>query len=506
MRLVILFILCCSVFFPGFAQENFYGDYAMYDLEKDVSLDLESARLVDVLKMLSQQTSLNFVSTDAVRDRKLTLYMEKVPLKEAMDILFKANNLTYDYYPESKIFVVKEMGRPSLEIKTKIYYLKHLYVAQSRLQTEIDLVMGETNSGSDEDSENIQNENGIKAAVKAVLSEAGKVVEDPTTNSLIVVDVPSQFAIIDEIVSMLDVPVAKVMIEVEMLDVSTTTVDSMGIKWPENLIKADVMGQRVTSFPFGSIGTKENFVWGSGVTTPSGNWDIPAGLSANKFGPTVLTVIGADLALNFLRTQSDTKFLARPKILTLSNQTAEIRITTDEAIGIKKTEGESGDITFDVDRTETGTRLRVTPLVSRDSRDITLFVEMEVKEALDSGNFAAADGSFITGTIKDPEERSAKGVVRLKDGQTLFMGGLSKKNKSKSGRKIPILGDIPFVGRLFRHKGTNEEERELMVFLTPHVLNDIAPVAKTSSFSVLREQFNPVKGKAVKLALDSFVR
>ncbi len=511
MRNIFILFMAISFIFPGlvFSQDNIYGDYLIYSLEKNVSLDLESAQLVDVLKMLSQQTRLNFVSTEAVRDRELTLYMENVPLKEAMNIIFKANNLTYDYYPDSNIFVVKEMGKPTLELKTKVYKLKYVRVDSTRMQTEIDNVMGttEATTGTDDTSQDEKKEEGIRGAVNSVLTEFGKVTIDPIQNALIVIDVPSRFPMVDEVVRELDVPVPKVLIEVEMLDVAKGTVDEFGINWPQAIASLTVPGTRATKWPFGDKGTG-----GRGSTleslTAAGHpdlWNFGA-WPANHFGPTILTVVGAELALDFFRSQADTKFLARPKILTLSNETAEVKITTDEAIGASQTIAGAADTTsFDIERAETGTKLRVTPQVDKATGDITLFVEMINKIATNS-DFVFENSEFISGTVKNPEERSTTASVRLKDGECLFMGGLIRKTETDVETKVPIIGDIPYVGRLFRHNSKNVRESELLVFITPRVVEDATfrPSA-TKGSAARREQGNSARQTAVTLALDSIV-
>ncbi|MCF7916423.1 MAG: hypothetical protein K9L61_01435, partial [Candidatus Omnitrophica bacterium] len=212
------------------SSADIYGDYFLFSSEKSVSLDLEGARLIDVLKMLSQQTGLNFISTEAVRGRSLTAYLKEVPLKQAMDILFKANNLTYEFYPEAKMFVVKEMGRPTIELKTKVYHLKYARALTSNMQKEIDKILKETKGiveeeGGEDGGGQQQKKTGIKEIISQVLTDVGKVVVNDATNSLIVVDVPSQFPVIDELVSKLDVPPVKIMIEVEILDVDKDAVD-----------------------------------------------------------------------------------------------------------------------------------------------------------------------------------------------------------------------------------------------------------------------------------------
>ncbi|MCK5287954.1 MAG: hypothetical protein KAJ79_02745, partial [Candidatus Omnitrophica bacterium] len=284
--------------------------------QKTVSMDLEKARMVDVLKMLSQQTGLNFVTTEAVRGREVTLYMDKVPLKQAMDLIFEANNLAYDFYPESKAFIVKEMGKPSIELRTKIYRLKYVRVSGSRLQKEISEKMGETGGDSD----------GLKGALGGVLTEVGKVIEDSATNSLIVIDVPFQFKIIDEVIRKLDISNPTVMISVEMLDVSKSKLDKMGFKFENGLYAKYTPGARSSHYPFTRSLVKNA---GSQLESSSDSSNSLLGILDLRSFTTVM---------QFLTEETTTKFIARPKILTLSNETAEVNITAQEAIGVTTTE------------------------------------------------------------------------------------------------------------------------------------------------------------------------
>ena len=177
----------------------------------------------------------------------------------------------------------------------------------------------------------------------------------------------------------------------------------------------------------------------------------------------------------------------------------------NEAIGVSKTEatGGSGTTTFTIEREETGTKLRVTPQVDMETGEVTLFVETVVKEAKDSG-FTFASAGFVSGTIKNPEERSATAVARLKDGETLLMGGLIKKEGSNQKTKLPILGDIPIIGNAFRWKFDDVQERELLVFLTPHIIGGKPVLAGGSGFSQ-REQ-GSFKRESMRVALDRYSR
>lgn len=464
------------------SQDNIYGDYLIASLDKEVSLDFENAQLNDVLKLLSQQIGLNFVSTEAVEKRAITLYLENVPFKEAMDVIFKANGLSYDYYPDSKIFVVKELGKPSIELKTKIYYLKYARLATSKIDKHsLDMLEGE--SEESEEDEAI----GIRDTVAGLLTEFGRMAEDPLTNSLIVTDVPLQFPIIDEVISKLDVPPAKVLIEVEMLDVATSHLDNIGFNFANGLTGSFTPGSRQTRFPW------DNRLFGPGT----GGAD-----------PTLSTLSLASFTavMKFLTSDSSTKFIARPKILTLNNEKSEVNLTLDEVVGLTTTTNEDGSTTQEIEREDTGTRLTVTPQVNLLTKEITLSVEMFNRESQDS-NISVS--GMTSGFVKNVEERGTRSIVRLKNGETLFIGGLIKKESSETITKIPLLGDIPLLGRLFRYKNvpsTDNTNRELLVFLTPRILGEEGSSELKRAKVLFREQENSSKMNSIRIALDRYNR
>lgn len=481
LTIILLLVLSSS---GVFARDNTYGEYLLDIFDKKVSLDLEGAKLVDVLKMLSQQLNLNFISTEAVRERILTLYMEEVSLREAMDIIFKANNLAYDYYPDSNIFVVKEIGKPTLELMTKIYQLKYARIKSSRMETEIDDMLSDDEEEEESEEDDDEESSGIRSAVEAVLSEFGKVTEDPVTNSLIVVDVPVQFPVIEDVIQRLDIPLTKIMIEVEMLDASKSRLDQIGFNFENGLTASFVGGSRQTRFP-----------WDNRLFGPNTGGADPT-LST-------LSLESLSVVMQFLSQDSRTKFLARPKILTLANETAEVNLTLNEVIGLTTTENEDGSTTQEIEREDTGTKLRVTPQVNPATKEITLVVDIFNKESVDS-NISVS--GMTSGFVKNVEERGTKSVVRLKAGETLFIGGLLKKKEQETVTKVPFLGDIPLIGRFFRYTNrpsTANANRELLVFLTPRIVKDGKSLVERVK-ALPREQEDFSKENSVKVALDRY--
>jgi type IV pilus secretin PilQ/predicted competence protein len=490
-----IFILVLSAFsfyasLPANADTNYSlspGQGNFFDDSIEISMDFKDASLKDILKILSVQSGLNFLSSEAVQERKVTLYLDKVPLKNAMDKIFQTNNLYYEYDRGANIFIVKDMGKPEIELVTKIFALKYASVSVSQLNRELG---GNLGGGSADSS--------ITAIIRKLLSNAGSVLEDGRTNSLIVRDVPTRIPVIAEAISALDVPQPQVLIEVEVLDVNKGLLDKVGFNFGTTPFDMVIKGSTLKStWPFPSLGDIAKKTIDRGLT--SGSIDFN---NANT------TAGGYEIMFNFIRQQSDSKTLARPRILTLNNETAEFKITTNEAIGINQTQNNGGSIETSVVavREQTGITLRVTPQINPETGDITMFIMPSVKDTSTSSLSTTAN------PIKDPEERSTKSIIRVKDGETIMMGGLIRKAYSKTVSKLPFFGDLPFVGRLFSGKSvTPNTERELLVFITPRIIKD-----ETFKFAEMRKYRIPVpereqevnamghRAKEVNGALDKY--
>jgi type II secretory pathway component GspD/PulD (secretin) len=442
--------------------------------EPMISLDFQDAGLKDVLKIFSIQSGLNFIASEGVQDRKLTLYMDSVPLSQAMDKIFKANNLSYDLDRDAGIFIVKDWGKVTTETITKVFYLKHATVSSSSLKsemsnqltsTDVSFSTGSTSSSSSSSGSSggtgkygSEQDAGITKAIKKLLSKEGSIIEDFRTNSLVITDTPVRMAVITQVIAALDVPVPQVLLEVEMLDVSKNVVDKLGFSYGTSPFTAVLTGATAaTGFPYGS--------WSKIFSPGQGSLAINSP-AANAYSVT----------LDYLRNQTDTKFLARPKILTLSNETAEIRIATNEAIGVTTTtEASTATTNATPERSETGVILRVTPQVNQDTGEITMFVYPKVSEATAGNSFTSAGATY---QFRDPEERSTKSMVRIRDGDTVVLGGLIRNEFLNQRSGLPVLQDIPLIGALFRHTGgtssspDKNKQRELLVFITPRIVKD----------------------------------
>jgi len=460
------------------------GDILYSDTEKRISMDFSNAKLNNVMKIFSQQSGLNFVVSSATADKTVDIYLDNVPVENALEQILAAHNLSYVIDPISNIFIIKEKEILPQLMMTRVYPLKFATVPSSKLNT----TLSRSTSGA---STALSADNyGIIKAIEAVLSDEGSITEDIRTNSIIVSDIPSFFPQIEETITRLDVRIPLILIETEMLDISANTSKQLGVK-------------------FGSIDDDPIRITGSirNHSYPfNNNTKLMSDTSFTKSltGGT-LSLAGLNIVMQFLKSQSDTKSLARPRILTLNNHTAEISVKTDETISENEAElSTSGGITTastgEAERAETGVFLKVTPQANIQTREITMAIEPRVIQAKTSIDFP---------NFKDPEERGSKSILRVNDGDTIVLGGLLRTEITYDKTSVPVLGEIPFLGFPFRHKDKSETTRELIIFITPHILDEYVSMNKRTSIrkKIVREQSVPsVKYQAIEKELSYIER
>jgi len=430
---------------------------------KTVFIDVKDTSLVDVLKIISKQSGLSFIADQDVADKKITLYLNKIPLNQALHIILDANDLTYVMQDDSDVFEVITKTKTEKTKITKVYQLKYATVSSSKLNDTLDSGGGGA-AGS---------KGGLEDAVKDALSPEGKILEDSRTNSLIITDIASQFDSIESAIAKLDVPVPQILIEVEML----------GVTYGANPISFSGSAKEV-GWPFfrnppstSSSSSSSDSSSSSSSGSSSGSVETPGSLSA----------AGLTATLNFLTTNTDARTLARPRILTLNNQTAQIEISTDAAISLQTTSTTTGSSSSTLnavtpERYTTGVILKVTPQANLLTREVTMAVSPKVIDVILSAVQPPAGSSG--GSIYDPETRGSDSMLKLRDGQSMVIGGLMTNQNSKTQTKLPFLGDLPFIGAAFRSSTTNKSERELLIFLTPHIIDDTSQaVAATSDNS-----------------------
>jgi type IV pilus secretin PilQ/predicted competence protein len=428
---------------------------------KSISMDFQQADLKDVLKVFSQQAGLNFVATENIQEKKITLYLDNVTVRDALDSIMSANNLAYEQAEGSSVFIVKESSMPKVTLITKVYHLDFARLSE-----------GSENSIGD-----------VESIINQLFStgpegeKIGSIVVDKRTNSLIISARPSDFAVIEDTISKLDSATPQALIEAEIVEVHTGALKRLGLEWGtgDGTFVKFTGPTKITHFPFiRQTNPFSKSLLGSPESTSTTTTSTATTTSTSTQDPTlgVLSLQEFSMVIRALESESMARYLAKPRIMSLSNETAEIKISADTTIGIKKTSvTDTGEVIEEAERVETGVTLKVTPTVNKKGY-ITMTIEPEVSRAVQSALFT---------NFADPSKRSAKTTVMVKDGQTIAIGGLLKTDEEDTGRDVPGLSKIPLFGNLFRSKSKSVIQTEVIVFITAHAIIEPSDAARTAS-------------------------
>lgn len=393
---------------------------------KSISMDFQDVPLKQILKVFSQQAGMNFVASENIQDKKVTLFLDKVSIDDALNAILSANGFTFERQLNTNIFIVKDAGVSAIALKTRIFKLSYAMVSGADI-----------GGGSSE---------GIEKILQELLSPNGKIIVDARTNSLLVTDIPPVLASIENVLKELDVKTLQVMISAEILEVSIDTLKRLGVEWGSDTgqFMTYTGGTRSTFWPF-----KESLFKGATESATIG--------SANFSSFTAV--------LKAIKTDSSTQYLARPRLLTLNNKPAEMKIIKKAAVATTTvtTAGEGlTQATQSLERYEVGTILKVTPHINKDDY-ITMTIEPEVSRV---------KVSTWSSNYFDPFKRSAKTTIMVKDGETVVIAGLISREDSDSNRRVPILGEVPIFGRVFSRDEKQTSDTELLIFITPYIIKE----------------------------------
>jgi general secretion pathway protein D len=291
------------------------------------------------------------------------------------------------------------------------------------------------------------------------LSGQVTVVADVNTNSVIIVSLPENRQALEQIVKQLDHIPEQVMIETLIVEVSLTNADQFGVEW--NLLSGQSSG-------------KTNFGLQSSTTPLQG---LSYTLTGKQYGA----------FLNALKTDTKFEVLSTPRIFTSNNATAFINISQALPYVTSQTVDTNGAYFYNYSFLNVGIVLTVTPRITSNGY-VTMDVDQTANDFVDYTSFNAPVVN----------QREANTTVSVMDGSTVVLGGIIQNQITDTVNKVPILGDIPLIGKLFQSKSTNKQKTELLVFMTPHVVKDPADAAK------LREQTESQVEQEIKKGINSY--
>ncbi len=465
-----------------------------------VSMEFEGAALKDVLKVLSQQSGLNFVTSSDVEQKQVTVYFDHVPAGEALESIVTANGLVFEK-KGANVYMISAptASQDAVTLQTRVIRLKYLRASTSPLDVGGDATIkqlrssesimsfgttvgeaaaGGTDSGNKKGDENKKGatvvlEKGIDQLVASLLSDNGKVAVDLASNCLIVTDTIDKLNQVEKVIAQIDVAPRQVMLQVHLMEVQKNVLDDQGIEWGGNngALASFQGGSRTAAWPFDEhIWKRFKGVEASQVTDPS---TLTLG---------TLSAENLQAVLHYLTTLNDTKILARPRVLTLNNEAANIRLVTNTATAKLDVMSSGGAITTlqtgGAERTPVGVILKITPQINDDGT-VGLFLEPSFT--------TVAPSSFFPADFLDPTTRSIRTMARVKNNETLVLGGLVSSNNLKTTKKVPVLSGLPLVGKAFQYEHTSTTDTELIIFITPHIVNGYDSMAVPSATALTRD-------------------
>ena len=432
------------------------------EIEKTrVNLIFQEANVTDILGALAQQTGLNIIWGDEVGGI-VSLRLENVPWDQALEMVLKANKLTYEQ--EGNIIRVTTIARLNEEREAELK-LQEAEKEKEPLVTKI-LTL------------NFSNAKEVKASVDKVLSKRGNIVVDERTNSLVITEIGSNLEEVERVAMAIDTQTPQVMIEARIVETSVSLVQDLGIDWtlrasklvPSHWKNEDLDGLLdKLVLPAKSDSDEDIYDWlerraekryeithrGGQLDSQfptTGAYDGTAG-TGGLFRLGVLDAYDFEIAWQAIETDGDTKILSNPRVATLHNKQAKILV--GEKIPIQQSEVTESGTSYTVEFEDVGTTLEVTATINKDDM-VTLRIHPEVSEIGYWKQLAVGEYPVITTKEADVE-------VLVKSGDTVVIGGLIYEKEIKSESKIPIIGDIPLIGWAFKKRKTEKEDQEILV-------------------------------------------
>ncbi len=308
---------------------------------------------------------------------------------------------------------------------------------------------------------------GARAQPGVARFEGGiKITADPSTNSLIIISSPQDYETLNEVIEKLDIPRRQVYVEAMIVEMLLRKSREMGLEFRSTNVTEESLGEPGLKFAGGTnLGSG---IDAASVNPPAGFFGL-SGLAVAAFEG-VITFGGAsflNIAAFFRALQADTdvNVLSTPNILAMDNEEAEITVGSNVPFPTGQQIGSAGVTTSSIQREDVGIKLKITPQIN-ESDFIRMSISIEVSEVAESP-VEGLDPNIVGLTTS---KRSAQTVVVVKDRQTVVIGGLIKDMVNDVEKKVPILGDIPIIGWLFRFTKRRVEKVNLLIFLTPYIV------------------------------------
>ncbi|WP_161805050.1 secretin N-terminal domain-containing protein [Amantichitinum ursilacus] len=378
---------------------------------KPISLDFRDASLRSVLDVMAHFSGINFILDKDIRpDTHVSVYLKNARFEDALDLITSSNQLAKKVLDEKTVVIYP--NTPDKQRENQEQVVRVFYLASGDAK-------------------------GAAALIKSMLKVKDPYV-DERRNMLSLRDSPENIELAARLISLYDQPDAEVLLEAEVIEVSATRLTQLGITYPSSVTLSPLTPGGASQLTLGNIGSM-------------GKSDIGVSLP--------------NLLISLKRQVGDVNILASPRIRARSGEKGKIMIG-DKVPVITTTTGSNGFASESVNYQDVGLSLNVEPTVYADD-DVAIKVEMEVSTLGQQVTTSSGSVAYQIST------RNASTLLRLRDGETQLLGGLISNQDSSSSDRVPGLGDLPMLGRLFRNQTDNGTKTELVLAITPHILRNI---------------------------------
>lgn len=440
-----------------------------------ISLDFQDIEVRRVLQLLADFTGINMVAADTVQGN-ITLRLKDVPWDQALDIVLKTKNLDKRrngnviwIAPVTELIKAEEDEAKAIAQSIKLAPIQSEYIQLSYAKAaDILKLIEESRDGKGAISNRTTNSDSL--ALESLLSPRGSAVADTRTNTLIVNDTAQNIDKIRKMIDLLDVSVKQVMIEARIVRASTDFTKEMGVKW-------GILSQGITSNNDLLVGGSDTTLWNlrdPEKDTDTGGWKyeierpdnlnvnlgaVTPGASRIAFGLISLSDFMLDLELSAVQADGYGEVISTPKVLTADKQAAKIESGTQ--IPYSSSTGGGANAVPKTEFIDATLSLDVTPSITPEGK-----VMMKLNITKDSPGTPTPTGQL---TIN---KNTIDTNVVVDNGETVVLGGIFEQENINSQTKVPFLGDLPYVGKLFRRESKQDNKRELLIFVTPRIVND----------------------------------
>ena len=416
-------------------QTNYAGE--------PISLDFQDVPVRQVLQIIAQVNGFNLVTTDTVTGN-VTISLSGVPWDQALDMILKIKGL--DKRLEGNILLIAPTEELTARETQQLQSKQQVAELAPLVSTNVQI-----NYAKAQDLAAI-----LKGTQNSILTPRGSVAVDERTNTLLLRDTQTSIDEAKLLVDALDIPIKQVLIESRMVTVRDNASESLGVQWGiSNTLNNGAVSGSLTGADSIASGIVPSITDRLNVALPVSN---PAG----RIGMQIARLMDGtiiDLELSALESENKGEVIASPRITVANQHEAYIEQGTE----IPYVEATSSGATS-VEFKKAVLSLKVTPHITPDNR---IIMDLVVTQDTRGDTVSTSTGDAVA---IDTQEISTQ--VLVENGETIVLGGIFQQSSSNDVRKVPLLGDLPFVGYLFKNSSEVLEKRELLIFVTPKILTD----------------------------------